>query len=99
MLLASSSDLSTMGRVPCSSLAAHWCKYQVLWRGFSCEQQEAMLKILALAFGGDPACTSVDKTPREASMQVRYSPKLRATPARPPEASVWKQAAHRNQAG
>src|SRR5215472_11669195 len=41
-------------------------KYQVLWRvaGFSCEQQEAMLKILALVFGGDPACTDCNRVLR-----------------------------------
>ena len=34
-------------------------KYQVLWRvdGFSLEQQESALKLLAVTFGGDPACT------------------------------------------
>jgi hypothetical protein len=41
-------------------------KYQVLWRvaGFSCEQQEAMLKTLALAFSGDPACTDCNRVLR-----------------------------------
>jgi hypothetical protein len=34
-------------------------KYQILWRvrGFSIAEQEAMLKTLATAFGGDRACT------------------------------------------
>jgi hypothetical protein len=34
-------------------------KYQVLWRvdGFTLEQQESALKLLAVTFGGDPACT------------------------------------------
>ena len=34
-------------------------KYQILWRvrGFSIPEQEAMLKTLTLAFGGDRACT------------------------------------------
>jgi hypothetical protein len=38
-------------------------KYQVLWRvaGFSSDQQEAMLKILAFVFGGDPACTDCNR--------------------------------------
>lgn len=41
-------------------------KYQVLWRvaGFSCEQQETMLKMLALLFGGDPACTDCNRVLR-----------------------------------
>jgi hypothetical protein len=34
-------------------------KYQALWRvaGFDFERQEQMLKLIAQAFGGDPACT------------------------------------------
>ena len=42
-------------------------KYQVLWRvaDFSSEQQEAMLKILALFFGGDPACTDSNRVLRK----------------------------------
>ncbi len=41
-------------------------KYQVLWRvqGFDFEQQEAMLKQLAIAFGGDPACTDRNRVLR-----------------------------------
>jgi len=41
-------------------------KYQVLWRvqGFDFEQQETMLKKLAVAFGGDPACTDRNRVLR-----------------------------------
>ncbi len=41
-------------------------KYQVLWRvqGFDFEQQEAMLKQLAMVFGGDPACTDRNRVLR-----------------------------------
>ncbi len=41
-------------------------KYQVLWRvhGFDFGQQEAMLKQLAIAFGGDPACTDRNRVLR-----------------------------------
>lgn len=41
-------------------------KYQLLWRvgGFSSEQQEAMLKALAFVFGGDPACTDLNRVLR-----------------------------------
>src|SRR5215469_6792563 len=41
-------------------------KYQVLWRvaGFSAAEQEAMLKILAFVFGGDPACTDSNRVLR-----------------------------------
>jgi len=38
----------------------------VLWRvaGFSCEQQETVLKTLALLFGGDRACTDCNRVLR-----------------------------------
>lgn len=41
-------------------------KYQVLWRveGFNFEQQEITLKRLAIAFGGDPACTDCNRVLR-----------------------------------
>jgi len=41
-------------------------KYQVLWRveGFDFDQQESTLKLLAIAFGGDPACTDRNRVLR-----------------------------------
>ncbi len=41
-------------------------KYQVLWRVESIpfEQQEALLKLLATTFGGDPACTDCNRVLR-----------------------------------
>lgn len=41
-------------------------KYQVLWRveGFDFDQQEAALKLLAIAFGGDSACTDRNRVLR-----------------------------------
>jgi RepB DNA-primase from phage plasmid len=41
-------------------------KYQVLWRvkGFDFENQERMLKSLALSFGGDTACTDCNRVLR-----------------------------------
>ena len=41
-------------------------KYQVLWRvkGFGFAEQEITLKRLALAFGGDPACTDCNRVLR-----------------------------------
>lgn len=41
-------------------------KYQVLWRveGFTFESQETTLKLLAIAFGGDPACTDCNRVLR-----------------------------------
>jgi len=52
-------------------------KYQVLWRvaGFSSEEQEAMLKILALVFGGDPACTDSNRVLRlPGFLNWKYAP-------------------------
>jgi hypothetical protein len=41
-------------------------KYQVLWRvdRFDFERQETALKLLAIAFGGDPACTDCNRVLR-----------------------------------
>jgi hypothetical protein len=41
-------------------------KYQVLWRvdGFDFELQESTLKLLSIAFGGDPACTDCNRVLR-----------------------------------
>jgi RepB DNA-primase from phage plasmid len=41
-------------------------KYQILWRveGFDFESQERTLKLLAFAFGGDPACTDCNRVLR-----------------------------------
>ena len=52
-------------------------KYQVLWRveGFSFEQQESTLKLLALNFGGDPACTDCNRVVRVPGFTNRkYTP-------------------------
>jgi hypothetical protein len=52
-------------------------KYQVFWRveGFDFEQQEITLKRLALAFGGDPACTDCNRVLRiPGFLNRKYSP-------------------------
>jgi hypothetical protein len=52
-------------------------KYQVFWRveGFDFEQQEMTLKRLALAFGGDPACTDCNRVLRVPGfLNRKYSP-------------------------
>ena len=52
-------------------------KYQVFWRveGFDSEQQEITLKRLALAFGGDPACTDCNRVLRiPGFLNRKYSP-------------------------
>ncbi len=52
-------------------------KYQVLWRvdGFDFERQEAALKFLAIAFGGDPACTDCNRVLRlPGFLNCKYDP-------------------------
>ncbi|HTF65493.1 MAG: hypothetical protein JWM43_2684 [Acidobacteriaceae bacterium] len=52
-------------------------KYQVFWRveGFNFEQQELTLKRLAIAYGGDPACTDCNRVLRiPGFLNRKYSP-------------------------
>jgi hypothetical protein len=52
-------------------------KYQALWRvaGFNFECQEEMLKRIAQAFGGDPACTDRNRVLRVPGfLNCKYSP-------------------------
>jgi RepB DNA-primase from phage plasmid len=52
-------------------------KYQVLWRveGFDFERQESTLKLLALTFGGDPACTDCNRVLRVPGFfNLKYNP-------------------------
>ncbi len=66
-------------------------KYQVLWRveGFDLVQQEQMLKLLALAFGGDPACTDCNRVLRVPGLLNRkYDPPYKVT-VEYPDDSVW----------
>jgi len=52
-------------------------KHQVFWRveGFDFEQQELTLKQLAIAFGGDPACTDCNRVLRiPGFLNRKYSP-------------------------
>jgi hypothetical protein len=52
-------------------------KYQVLWRveGFDFVTQEGVLKRLALAFGGDPACTDCNRVIRIPGFHnTKYTP-------------------------
>lgn len=66
-------------------------KYQVLWRvdGFTCEHQEATLKGLALAFGGDRACTDCNRVLRlPGFLNWKYDPPYRVS-AQYPENTTW----------
>jgi hypothetical protein len=52
-------------------------KYQALWRvaGFDFERQELTLKLIAQAFGGDPACTDRNRVLRVPGfLNRKYSP-------------------------
>jgi hypothetical protein len=62
---------------PTAILSTSPGKYQVLWHveGFDFESQEATLKQLALAFGGDPACTDCNRVLRVPGfLNRKYSP-------------------------
>jgi hypothetical protein len=62
---------------PTAILATSPGKYQMLWHvdGFDFEQQEAALKLLAIAFGGDPACTDCNRVLRiPGFLNCKYSP-------------------------
>jgi hypothetical protein len=55
-------------------------KYQVLWRveGFDFMRQESTLKLLALAFGGNPACTDCNRVLRVPGLlNLKYDPRYR----------------------
>ena len=62
---------------PTAILSTSPAKYQALWRvtGFDFERQEQTLKLLACAFGGDPACTDRNRVLRVPGFFNRkYSP-------------------------
>jgi RepB DNA-primase N-terminal domain len=64
-------------------------KYQVFWRveGFDFEQQETALKRLAIAFGGDPACTDCNRVLRiPGFLNRKYSPAYLVTVEYPSDA-------------
>jgi hypothetical protein len=76
---------------PTAILATSPGKYQALWRveGFDFERQEAALKQLAIAFGGDPACTDCNRVLRiPGFLNQKYSPAHRVTVEYPCDA-IW----------
>jgi hypothetical protein len=69
-------------------------KYQVLWRvdGFDFAHQEQTLKLLAIAFGGDPACTDCNRVLRiPGFLNRKYEPAHRVTVEYPCD-YVWTSA-------
>ena len=76
---------------PTSILSTSPGKYQVLWRveGFDFERQERTLKLLAVAFGGDPACTDRNRVLRiPGFLNQKYEPAYRVT-VEYPDDSIW----------
>ena len=76
---------------PTSILSTSLGKYQVLWRveGFDLVRQEQTLKLLAIAFGGDPACTDCNRVLRVPGFLNRKClPAHRVTVAYPDD-SIW----------
>jgi hypothetical protein len=68
---------SNTAPVPNAILSTSPGKCQVLWRveGFDFVQQESTLKMLAMAFGGDPACTDRNRVLRLPGFQNhKYDP-------------------------
>jgi hypothetical protein len=67
---------------PTAILSTSPGKYQALWRvdGFDFERQESTLKLLSIAFGGDPACTDCNRVLRiPGFLNCKYDPAHRVT--------------------
>ena len=82
---------SDMVPPPTSILSASPGKYQVLWRveEFDFVRQEQTLKLLAIAFGGDPACTDCNRVLRVPGfLNRKYDPPYKVT-VEYPDDSVW----------
>ena len=82
---------SEMVPPPTSILSTSPGKYQVLWRveEFDFARQERTLKLLALAFGGDPACTDCNRVLRVPGfLNRKYDPPYKVT-VEYPDDSVW----------
>lgn len=76
---------------PTSILSTSPGKYQVLWRveGFDFARQEQTLKLLAIAFGGDPACTDCNRVLSVPGfLNRKYDPPYKVT-VEYPDDSVW----------
>ncbi len=76
---------------PNAILSTSLGKYQILWRvdGFSFGQQESALKLLAITFGGDPACTDCNRVLRlPGFLNCKYDPAYPVTVEYPGD-STW----------
>src|SRR5580698_4838018 len=82
---------SDMVPPPTSILSTSPGKYQVLWRveDFDFARQEQTLKLLAIAFGGDPACTDCNRVLRVPGfLNRKYDPPYKVT-VEYPDDSIW----------
>ena len=76
---------------PNAVLSTSLGRYQILWRvdGFTLEQQESALKLLAVTFGGDPACTDCNRVLRlPGFLNCKYDPAYPVTVKYPGD-STW----------
>ncbi len=76
---------------PTSILSTSSGKYQVLWRveGFDFVRQEQMLKLLAISYGGDAACTDCNRVLRiPGFLNRKYDPAYRVK-VEYPDDSIW----------
>jgi hypothetical protein len=76
---------------PTAILSTSPGKYQALWRvnGFDFVRQESALKLLAVAFGGDPACTDCNRVLRlPGLLNCKYDPAYPVAVEYPCD-SVW----------
>lgn len=82
---------SDMVPPPTSILSTSPGKYQVLWRveGFDFARQEQTLKLLAIAFGGDPACTDCNRVLRVPAFLNRKYHRPYKVAVEYPDDSVW----------
>ena len=77
--------------IPTAIVSTSAGKYQVLWRVESIpfEQQESLLKVLAITFGGDPACTDCNRVLRlPGFLNQKYTPAPVVTVEYPSD-STW----------
>ena len=76
---------------PNAIVSTSFGKYQVLWRvdGFTLEQQQSALKLLAVTFGGDPACTDCNRVIHMPGfLNCKYDPAYPVTVEYPGD-STW----------
>jgi RepB DNA-primase from phage plasmid len=77
--------------IPTAIVSTSAGKYQVLWRieSIPFERQESLLRVLAITFGGDPACTDCNRVLRlPGFLNQKYAPAPAVTVEYPSD-STW----------